>query len=880
MNGQKQNWMLNKLTIMLSLVLVHLFGSTKAQDQDSNIFNISGIVYDNTSLPLEDCQIVVMDEKRSILKYDFTNDLGKFKLKLAHEDDTLYIIISRLGYQAIKDTIVKEFTEKSWILNISNSSTLDEVIIEEKQAIRKRDDTLVFKKDNFTTGIESTLEEVLDNIPGISVNKSNGEIKYQGREIIKITLEGEDLVGEDYKIISKNLSPDWIEEIEVLKNFQDNRLYVGIIESEEVAINLKFSDEMKGDLAGTVEIGGGYRNKYESEVEVISIGKKIKGLLLGKANNTGQDLETYDMQSYEIAQRESKSDFKSSNPVFYPDATISNEIEESRFSRNNGIFASNSLLYNYSESLSIRLISMFYLNKINFDIEDEFFFQQEDGGFFRFSQLAEQRNRPYFFSQQLKIDKKINEISDLTIKAFYHFGSDRTVTRYNVLDTRELILSSKRAFFLNLNYINKLSKRWVLLAESIYSMEQLDDSLSVQRNESLTNELLRSNSRKKFRINLDGRLNDFLTISWTNAYVNIRGDLISNQFNLKKENYFDSLNNNQNKIYSDIGVKYKKKNIDLFGNIRLNSFRFDFLNNDYSYFLLEPTFGFKYNLSKDQYFESELKMLVNREFKFLDNHQLAPFSVRYNFRNIVMNNIFGIEPSVHDKYVLRFDFLDIYKFFVNQEVEIAYISQNNIYLNNLLINENDFFNLNTQQGKGLTNYFKYGIDKYFNKISTNVSIEFKLNRSRIPIGINNIINDNIINERDFNINFGTSVSPKLSLNASFNLSRFSSLYMNDRQEFYLNNYYFGINYRTFKNSKFVIKNYIYDFNESEPGLLISDINYSLTIKENKFYLDLVWYNVFNKKQFNITTIDPLFYSFSNYSLLPSMLIASLKYQFR
>lgn len=880
MNGQKQSWMLNNMTIILSLVLVHLFGSTKAQDQDLNKFNISGIIYDHTNLPLEDCQIVVMDEKRNLLKYYFTDDLGKFKINLAHENDTLYIIISRLGYQAIKDTIVKEMTEKSWILNIAQSSTLDEVIIEEKQAIRKRNDTLVFKKDNFTTGIETTLEEVLDNIPGISVNKGNGEIKYQGREIIKITLEGEDLVGEDYKIISKNLSPDWIEEIEVLKNYQDNRLYIGIIDSEEIAINLKFSEEMKGDVAGTIETGGGYRNKYESEVEIISLGKKVKGLLLGKANNTGQDLETYDMQTYEIAQRESKSDFNSSNPVFYPDATISGEIEESRFSRNNGVFASNSLLYNYSKSLSIRLISMFYLNKINFDIEDEFFFQQEDGGFFRFKQLAEQRNRPFFFAQQLKIDKKLNERSDIAIKAFYHVGSDRTVTNYNVLDSRELILSSKKAFFLNLNYINKLSKRWVLTSESIFSIENLDDSLSVQRSETLTNELLRNNSSKKFRISLDGRFNDFFTISWTNAYVNIYGDLLSNQLSFDEMNLIDSLNNNQNKVYSDIGIKYRKNKINLFGNLRFNCFRFNFLNNNYSYFLLEPTFGFKYDLSKDQYFDSEIKMLAMREFKFLENHQVAPFSVRYNFRNIVRNNIFGIEPSVHDKFVLRFDFLDTYKLFVNQEVEMAIISQNNIYLNNLLINENDFLNLNTQQGTGLTNYFKYGIDKYFDKISTNISIEFKLNRSKIPTGINNIINDNIINERDFNINFGTSVSQKLSLNASFNLSKFSSLYMNDRQEFYLNNYYFGINYRTSKSSKFVIKNYIYDFNESEPGLLISDLNYSLTIKENKFYLDFVWYNVFNKKHFNITTIDPMFYSFSNYSLLPSMLIASLRYQFR
>jgi len=869
-----------KIILILSSILILIFDSTKAQSQDINKFNISGIVRDNSNLPLEDCQIVVMDDNSNLLMYKFTNDLGKFKIEIEHEGDTLYLILSRLGYQAIKDTIINEMTKKTWILNIANSSTLDEIVIEDKQAIRKRNDTLVFKIESFTTGIESNLEEVLDRLPGVNVNKSSGEIKYQGREIIKITLDGQDLVGEDYKIISKNLSPNWIEEIEILKNYQDNRLYSGIIDSEEVAINLKFSEEMKGDVAGTVDLGGGYRNKYETEVEIISLRKKIKGLFLAKANNTGQNLETYDIQSYEIVKRESNSDFNSSNPVFYPDANISDEIEESRFSRNNGVFASNSLLYNYDESLSIRLISMFYLNKINFDIEDVFFFQQEDGGFFKFEQFAEQKNRPYFFSQQLKIDKKLSEKSDITIKANYHVGSNRTVTRYSVLDSREVILSSKKAFFFNLNYINKLNKRWVLTTEGLFSIENIDDSLSVQQSNTLISELLRNNSSKKFRVGLDGRLNDFFTISWTNAFVNIDGDLSSTQLNLDLKQQIDSLNNNQNKLYSDIGIKYNKKKLNLFGNLRFNNFRFNFLNNNYSYFLLEPTFGFKYDLSKDQYFESEIKMLAMREFKFLDNHQIAPFSIRYNFRNIVRNSIFTIEPSIHDKFVLRFDFLDTYKLFVDQGIELAIISQNNIYLNNLLIDENVFLSLNIQQGTSLTNYFKYGIDKYFDKISTNVSVEFKYYQSKIPTGVNNLIHRNKINERDFSLNLGTSISKKLSLSASFNLSRSSSLFMNNRQEFNLNNYFFGINYRSSQNSKFVVKNYFYDLNESEPGLLISDLNYSLTIKENKFYLDFVWYNVFNKKHFNITTIDPMFYSFSNYSLLPSMLIASLKFQFR
>jgi len=56
-------------------------------------------------------------------------------------------------------------------------------------------------------------------------------------------------------VLSKNLSADWLEEVEILKHFTNSRLVQGIQQSEEFAINLKLKEDAKSPLFGTVDAG-------------------------------------------------------------------------------------------------------------------------------------------------------------------------------------------------------------------------------------------------------------------------------------------------------------------------------------------------------------------------------------------------------------------------------------------------------------------------------------------------------------------------------------------------------------------------------------------------------------------------------------------------
>ena len=66
-----------------------------------------------------------------------------------------------------------------------------------------------------------SVEKSLKKIPGISIDK-DGKIKYWNTEIEKILIDGDDLANDQYTFISKNLRTAVIEDIQVLKNFEEN----------------------------------------------------------------------------------------------------------------------------------------------------------------------------------------------------------------------------------------------------------------------------------------------------------------------------------------------------------------------------------------------------------------------------------------------------------------------------------------------------------------------------------------------------------------------------------------------------------------------------------------------------------------------------------
>jgi len=200
-----------KYCFLIALIIVDL--SSFAQEQGIRS-TISGVVLDEENRPLDLVQVVLTSSEGAIIQYTFTQENGSFSMLSSNEGH--YLKFSRVGFEKIQ-ILLTDWANQSIAMKPSASSMLREVIVRNKSLVEEAGDTISYVVKNVRDGSESKLEDIIGKLPGLSVNSSNGSILYQGREITKILLDGDDLTGDNYKLLSKGLSADWVEEIQVLK---------------------------------------------------------------------------------------------------------------------------------------------------------------------------------------------------------------------------------------------------------------------------------------------------------------------------------------------------------------------------------------------------------------------------------------------------------------------------------------------------------------------------------------------------------------------------------------------------------------------------------------------------------------------------------------
>lgn len=269
-------------TFIIAVICCFLFKASFAQ------FEITGVVQDSLSQePISSASVVFYPAGQTkILGYAISDAEGTFKVALHTTADSLTVKVSTLGYHKFEKTILA----KAETLTISlgeKAESLEEVFIR-KPPIRQRGDTLFFDPDAFKSNKDRSIQDVLAKMPGIEI-KPSGEIYYQGKPINKFYVEGLDLMGGQYGMISNNLSPDDVESVEILENHQPLKVLDSLVPSEQAAINLKL--KKKVTLTGNMKAGGGAApGLWYAKLTPMFFTKKIQSLVSYQTNNTGEDV--------------------------------------------------------------------------------------------------------------------------------------------------------------------------------------------------------------------------------------------------------------------------------------------------------------------------------------------------------------------------------------------------------------------------------------------------------------------------------------------------------------------------------------------------------------------------------------------------------------
>jgi hypothetical protein len=248
---------------------------------------VFGKIFDPNSTGIEYMNVLLMDKDSSeVLAYSFSESSGSYSIDIDTKDSIFFLVITGLDYTTISKKIIIQKELRQDITLESNPILINETIVKGKRSVVARGDTITYNADSFRDSTERNLEELLEKLPGFEINKETGQIEVNGDVITKVVVDGDDLTGHNYSLLTKNIGAEVINKIQVIDHFQSNPLLRGVKQSNEKIINVTIKDNFN-PVFGKIDAHLGWK-KLDLGLNLFTVTKNIKSLSFLKANNIGE----------------------------------------------------------------------------------------------------------------------------------------------------------------------------------------------------------------------------------------------------------------------------------------------------------------------------------------------------------------------------------------------------------------------------------------------------------------------------------------------------------------------------------------------------------------------------------------------------------------
>ena len=260
--------------------------------QNSLRISVKGIVIDSSSTTLPSATIMLLTPKDSALvSYGRTENDGHFEIKGVKRGSYLLKIsyVGYLPYQQMFTPSDDAVTDLGKIQLKPIMKELYEVVIRTAKApLSIRGDTVEYNASSFKVPPGSTVEDLLRKLPGMSIDQ-DGNIKAQGQDVKKVTVDGKQFFGGDTKMATKNLAAEAIKKVQVFNDKTEQAKATGVDDGKkEKTMNLELKDEFKKGGFGKVTAGVGDKERVEIKGNYNKFDQKNQFSLIGLGNNTNQ----------------------------------------------------------------------------------------------------------------------------------------------------------------------------------------------------------------------------------------------------------------------------------------------------------------------------------------------------------------------------------------------------------------------------------------------------------------------------------------------------------------------------------------------------------------------------------------------------------------
>lgn len=876
---------------------------------------LEGTVVDSANNSVERATIQIRTVlHNNLLKTYLTDANGKFTFFIGSkmEADSYKIIVSHISFKPTELIVNAKLWKKESITIVLNNkiqTTLEEVVVK-ALPITTKDDTTTYRIKAFTDGTEKTLEDVARKLPGIVVN-DDGSMSFKGKRLNKILIEGEDLLSSKTKLLSKNFPADLLENVQLIENYNDNKVLKGFNQGDQTIMNLKLNQRKLKVAFG--EIGGslGIPKRHDYNVVIFSLLGKMKSATISNYNNIGKDniqIAGLTVDSDEAIQK--ISNFNYQNIINLPQNIINPFINSlplptQRWFFNNQFNVSHQSNFNFSKRIRTKILlnSQSDDTRINYN-RNSIFFQQnlnvnvKDSNLTNFKPLKLKLNVQNDFDISDKQQARLLFQFDMNNNVF---SNNQRNNQLNIQSINNGVLKNNiSSFFVLLDYAKRINENKILLVNNYLNTKNINQKYTlfsttfsnslinsgmynpaIQNNlspnfivGSLLQLLLKSNNTvNSVYVDIQeqaNKRNNFLVLKSTSLSDFIyrpSAQIVRNNVIALKLGYKSTWKQNKTKLINTIDIGYlswinKSKNFD------------------------KTRDGFFWNI------ESTLQQKFNN--KFSANIQ-SSFQRIYN-NNHLLNDSFALVSNnelmryvTTELFTTKFD-ISYSLFFISQKLLLASLNGGYSYQPNGFIATNNF----SSTINFINNKFS-NLSNSTNFLSIQIKMPILTLKSRIEFS-GNLLYQTLPyyeNQNEFlkfkNVNFNPELKYVTVLKTKIN-GEIGARYLLTKSNREQNNITLSttknislINYSRvfYKYSKYntisvFYNNYNLNINNQPLRIHFIDAEFNYSFNKSKILLEIILKNLLDNTTYNQFSITPLFQSNTNYFLFGRSIDVGLK----
>ncbi len=250
------------------------------------------VVQASDNSPISGANVIIKNADGKILAYGASASDGRFSIRLSTTSEKLSINATKIGYKSYSAPLSPD--GKPIVIRMEEGNLKLQEVVVKADRIRESGDTITYNVGSFAQKQDRTIGDVLKRMPGIDV-ANNGKIQYQGIDINKFYIEGNDLLGGKYGIATNGISHYDIGAVEVMENHQPMQVLRGLSFSDQAAINLKMKNSAKAAFLVHGTLGGGWSEQpegmlWQGDIFTMMATGKYQMITMFKGNNTGLNL--------------------------------------------------------------------------------------------------------------------------------------------------------------------------------------------------------------------------------------------------------------------------------------------------------------------------------------------------------------------------------------------------------------------------------------------------------------------------------------------------------------------------------------------------------------------------------------------------------------